>query len=520
LKIRNVLALATIVILSAANAFSQQAATGQATGTVQTSESASRTDDATERLQLAISSIDYPVTPGDIYQLSYRESAGSIVTRQFQVDGISILDLGVFGKIYALNMPFYELKQNVENLISRNYTYSTPALSIVAPGVFRVAIREGPSQIQYITAWGLSRISEIVKKTSVPNYSVRDIERITREGKSERFDLLTMNSTSLEGGDPLVRPGDTLVLHQAERTIELIGEVRRPGSYELVGSEGLKELIEVFGGGVSRKADLDRLRIIQSTSAGEKIEYISATEGYEQKIKLNDGDRVIIDNKITKFGFVLIEGAVRAPTTSESATALPTRSDQASTIADSTANGRFSHPISDGIKLSDVLREIQASILPTADLGSALVKSPDSANALLLDIRPLLSGADLSKDLVLIPNTSIFLPLLRSTVSVAGAVIYPGFVPYLPGAPASYYVSLCGGFNPERNTNGALSIFDQFGKERLQDQTVMPGDSIFVKSNSFEHTFARITGTYLPVVTTLITLITFGITIGILDISF
>ena len=188
---RNKLMLSLVMIAALSPAVAQQT-TAPSARSDQPAEAASRTNEAAERLQLAISSIDYPVTPGDIYQLSYRESAGSIVTRQFQVDGISILDLGVFGKVYALNMPFYQLKQNVENLISRNYTYSTPSLSIVAPGVFRVAIRDGSSQVQYITAWGLSRISEIVKKTSVPDYSVRDIERISREGKSERFDLLTM----------------------------------------------------------------------------------------------------------------------------------------------------------------------------------------------------------------------------------------------------------------------------------------------------------------------------------------
>ena len=48
----------------------------------------------------------------------------------------------------------------------------------------------------------------------------------------------------------------------------------------------------------------------------------------------------------------------------------------------------------------------------------------------------------------------------------------------------------------------------------------MPGDSIFVKNNAFNYIVERVMGTYMPIVTTLITLVTFGITIGILDISF
>lgn len=484
----------------------------------QLSEATSRNDEAVERLQLAISSIDYPVTPGDIYQLSYRESAGAIVTRQFQVDGISILDLGVFGKIYALNMPFYQLKQNVENLISRNYTYSTPTLSIISPGVFRVAVKDGTSRVQYITAWGLSRISEIVTEADTPNSSIRDVERISREGKSERFDLLKTTSTSLEGINPFVRPGDTLVLHRSERTVELMGEIRRPGRYELIAREGLKELLEIFGDGFTRKADLDRLQIIRATESGERIEYFSLAEAYEKNTVLNDGDTIVVGDKTARRALIWFEGAVQAPVAERDARTAADTGRADATIA-STANGRFSHAISEGIRLSDVLQEIREQILPSADLGAVLLTQPGVEESLVIDIRSLLSGSNLSNDIVLLPNSTIFIPLLRSSVSVAGAVITPGFVPYLPGAPAHYYISLCGGFDPERNSGGAHSVYDQFGRKRPRGQTIMPGDSIFVTNNSIGYSLERTMTIYVPVITTLITMITFGISIGLIDVG-
>jgi len=515
---------ALLLTASLALAFPQTRTPAPATTTPsrgdQTADTSPRSDESVERLQLAISSIDYPVTPGDIYQLSYRESAGAIVTRQFQVDGISILDLGVFGKIYALNMPFYQLKQNVENLISRNYTYSTPTLSIISPGVFRVAVRDGTSRIQYVTAWGLSRISEIVSDADMPSSSIRDVERITREGRSERFDLLKTTSTSLEGVNPFVRPGDTLVLHRAERTVEVRGEIRRPGRYELIANEGLRELIEVFGEGLSRKADVERLQILRATDSGQRIEYFPLDKGYEAMFTLNDGDAIVIGDKTARRALIWFEGAVTTPLqASETVTAISSTGDRNEATTQAMGNGRFPHPISEGVMLSDILQEIRQSILPSADLGAVLLTRPGVDKALIIDIRPLLSGSDLTTDIVLIPNSTVFIPLLRSSVSVAGAVITPGFVPYLPGAPAHYYISLCGGFDPERNSGGAHSVYDQFGRKRQHGQTIMPGDSIFVKNNSLSYSLERTMTVYVPVITTLITLVTFGITIGLIDIG-
>jgi protein involved in polysaccharide export with SLBB domain len=159
------------------------------------------------------------------------------------------------------------------------------------------------------------------------------------------------------------------------------------------------------------------------------------------------------------------------------------------------------------------------SILPTADLGSVLLSKPGLAGSTVIDIRPLLTGLDLSKDTVLAANTTIFIPPLRSSVSVAGAVIVPGFVPYLPGAPASYYVSLCGGFNPEQNDFGALTVYDQFGKRRSKNHPVMPGDSIFVKNNALGYIVSQAVTTYAPIITTLITVVTFGVSLGLIDIN-
>ncbi len=468
---------AVLVCLVAFGAFAQAKSTPAPE--VQTKQAATPAGQIDERLQLAISSIEYPVTPGDIYQLSYRESSGIIVERKFQVNGVLVLDMGVFGKIDATGMTFFLLKQKVEELIAKNYTYSVPSFTIVAPGVFRVALRDGASKLFYETAWGLTRLSEIVAKIDAPYSSKRNVERVSRNGRAERFDLTKAAISDRADADPFVRSGDVVIFHGAEKVVEVQGEVRRPGRYELFEGEGIRELIEVFAGGFSSQADTQRIRVNRSSDKGERTEYLSLPKDYDTAAELNDGDIVVVSDRTDRRSLVWFTGAVTFPGQGASTGVSPTLA-PAEAAAPATGNGRFSHFIREGVMLSDVLKEIRSSILPSADLESALLSKADEKESRLLDLRPLLSGMDLSSDLVLPSNSILFIPELRSTISVAGAVISPGPATYLPGAPAEYYIGLRGGINPERNRNGDFVVYDQYGKPKTKDLPIKAGDNIFL----------------------------------------
>ena len=84
-----------------------------------------------------------------------------------------------------------ELKRKVEDLISKNYSHSLPELTIVSPGVFRIVVRDGSSMTQYAAAWGLSRLSEIVKAYKSDSTSMRNVEMTSKDGVLRRYDLLS-----------------------------------------------------------------------------------------------------------------------------------------------------------------------------------------------------------------------------------------------------------------------------------------------------------------------------------------
>ncbi len=482
-----------------------------------------------EHLQLAISSRDYPVTLGDFYRLTYRQAAGTMISMDVQIDGTGFVSLGAFGKIDASRLTFVQLKQKIEDLISKNYSHSLPELSIVSPGVFRVTVRDGSSRIQYSSAWGLSRLSEIVAQFYSSATSLRNVELISLDGVKTRYDLQLAALSNESGLDPLVKPGDTIILQIPGRVITLQGEVRRPGRYELITQEGLKDLIETFGGGLSNQADPTRVRLDRTTETSERTDYISLPAAYTAGIVMNDGDSVLIRARAEQLPIIWFEGAVIAPPSAgtgsaelpAAATLLPGGSVgiAAATAAgtgqiDNGTNGRFAYPIRDGQMLSDILQDIRNSFHPLADLRSAILYTSISAETgLTIDIQSLLSGTNMATDLPVLAGYRIVIPVIRNTIMVSGAVYAPGAVPYKPNAPVDYYIILAGGADPWRNSFRSCDVYDQNGNRKKASQKIQPGDQIHVRENNVGYLLERRVPLLASIVGLLLSVITLSLVV-------
>jgi hypothetical protein len=91
-------------------------------------------------VQLAISIVDYRVTPGDIYTLAYAAGTTPVVytvvvdpTYKLRVSNLGIIDIK--GKTYI------ELKNQVETLVSKNYPMSGVQFVLTNPALFTVIVK-------------------------------------------------------------------------------------------------------------------------------------------------------------------------------------------------------------------------------------------------------------------------------------------------------------------------------------------------------------------------------------------
>jgi polysaccharide biosynthesis/export protein len=483
-------AFIALLVFSVSAGLFAQSAIPAAPDSAAAQEGANQTEN---RLQLAMSSVEYPVTPSDVYILTYRQSSGEAVTRTIQVSSDYIVDLGIFGKIDATKMAFVDMKRRVEGLYAESYARSYPSLTIQSVGVFRVTVNGEIDRSQYVTAWGLSRLSDVVEMARSRNASIRNVFMKSRgAGASTRFDMLKAKRLGDVDQDPFVRPSDTVTLYPAGRIIELSGEVREPGRYELIKTEGLRELIEQFGGGLTPNAEPSRVRIDRITKYGSASEYVTLPKAYDDSTNIDECISVRVLSKLDSLPVVWFEGAVARGSDDETGT--DTQASAASAMSRMTAEGdqagsqdgggiRIAVQISDGELLSDTLREVRSSILPMADLASASLFRQGSSAPIAVNLQPLLATPNPSSDIPLRPYDRIYIPTLRSTVRVAGAVLGEGTFPYRPNSIAAYYIGLAGGADPLRNEKGACMITDSMGNLRPSDSIVLPGDQIFVLTN-------------------------------------
>lgn len=518
-----------------------------------------------ERLMLAVSSPNYRVTPGDMYRLSFL-LANQPVSNEILVESDYTLNLNIFGKVNAENMTFAALKPIVEKRISDAYPRGLPSLNIVSVGVFQVLIRGEIAQTNYVSAWGLSRLSNVVQDQLGPYSSMREIGIISRDGNLRKHDLFRALHLGIIEEDPYVLPGDVIIVYRRDREVELRGEVFRPGKYQLLKEHGLKELIGVYGRGVTDRADTSRIRLDRYAEPQIKAMYLDFSAGFQPSLELRDGDVVTVPGKSAGLPIVFFEGAVISP--EAKATVVLTEAEK---VGVENYN-RIAHPFVDGESLLDAYLAVKDSISAAADLSRTYVIRGGVTRPIPVDLQRLIFDYRPSEDLALQPFDRVVIPSLRFTVSVlgaaeragvypyvpnrtysyylslaggippgeagdyisildaddkprdlnaliqpedrivvssflvsvAGAVYAPGSYSFVPGRTYRYYVDLAGGIDPERNRNGRVEIFNTGGRRLKRDAVIQPGDRVFVKSNTFMYHFDR----HLPVITATLGLVT------------
>ena len=469
-------------------------------------------------VQLAMSVPNYLVTAGDIYTLAFVMGTNA-VSYNLAVDSTYRIRVANLGVIDASGKTFVELKRQVENLVSKNYPMSGVQFVLSSAATFKVTIKGEVVSTTEKNAWALTRLSELFKEEDLlTRYSSkRNVVITSANGKTKTYDLFKADRFGDMDQDPYLRPNDVITINRFQRTATIKGTVERPGTYELLEGENLKDLVEVYGGGLAPLADTTRIEVTHMSTEAEKTgetTYVSQKD-VEENYKIEPYDTIYIPTYKDLRPSIFIEGAV---ITSSEITSSEIKSSEI-TSSEITSSEITSSEITSSEITSDDLRNTNR-LTVTFSAGekyTSFVRShskwfsssvADTANSYIvrgseqipLDVYKIVYDQNFESDETLQSNDTLVIPFKQYFVSVSGAVKVPGRYPYIPDRGWEYYISLAGGFVKTENSRQKIVIKNIDGKNMSKSDPITPETTIEAVTNSGLYYF----NLYAPIITTLI----------------
>lgn len=491
-------------------------------------------------VQIAMSVPDYLVTAGDIYTLSFVVGTDAI-SYSLPVDSTYRIRVANLGVIDASGKTYVELKRQVENLVTRNYPMSGVQFVLTSAAVFKVTIKGEVASTTEKNVWALTRLSALLKEseleTKVNNInpyadestlfeknelltsysSKRNIVITSADGKSKTCDLFKAERFGDMTQDPYLRPNDVITISRFQRVATISGTVERPGTYELLEDENLKDLVEVYGGGLAPRADTTRIELTHMSTEAEKTgekTYVSQKD-IDENYKIESYDTIYIPTYKDLRPSIFIEGAVVAVQGTGAALSSSDIKGEGMSLEsseikteDTQSTNRLTVVFSAGEKYTSFVRgHSQFFSSPVADTANSyIVRDGDK---IPISIYKILYDKDFDSDELLQSNDTLIVPFKQYFVSVSGAVKVPGRYPYIPDRGWEYYISLAGGFTKTENSRQKIVITDIDGNKLSKNDPITPEATIEAVTNSGLYYF----NLYAPIITTLISAISTSISI-------
>jgi polysaccharide biosynthesis/export protein len=306
--------------------------------------------------------------------------------------------------------------------------------------------------------------------------SFRNIKLLRNNQEKASIDLYSFLNKGVLENNRILEDQDVIFIPMAETKVEMSGEVRREGIYELKSNENLKDAI-LYAGGFGEHAYENKINITRSTGKEKKLLTVSGDQS--ELYALQNGDQILVGTILDRYeNKVEILGAVFRP--GEFALDSQTKT------------------IQDLINLADGLRE---DAFLTRVL---LVRERENLDPELksINLKSLLEGKE--EDVTLKRNDKLIIKSITGlrefrTVEIQGSVNEPGKYDFAEDMNVNDLILLAGGMT-EGATSKRIEIAKRLFNDESSDETVKvinfetDKDLVnheSVKLNAFDKVFVR-----------------------------
>lgn len=281
---------------------------------------ASIADVNTTAITIANQYPNYPATPGDVYEINFMVANDKQEIKAF-VDNSYNIDLSFIGKVNVKDLKYYEVQEKLKSKVIESYPGSIVNVLITIPGRFKVTLLGEVNQAYHIDIMSLTTLAQIIYGKTTKYASTRDIEIRSENDNIETYDLFQFYRYADLKNNPYLRPNDVITIRPYDRTITLAGEVKRPGTYQLLEGDSLADVINSYGDGFTKLADKERILIQKTLEDGIKFNnrniIINSNEKDISLIEIEDFDIITVSPIIQQTSNITVEGEVLKPGTYE-----------------------------------------------------------------------------------------------------------------------------------------------------------------------------------------------------------
>ena len=365
---------------------------------------------------------------------------------------------------------------------------------------------------------GLTTVGELIRKADgLTDDAYTERALLYREGPNLQLEIIPLNLKKILAGqapDVELKRNDMLVItsvHElADRgAVTIRGQVARPDSYPYADNMTLEDLLLQAGGllqGASTaRVDISR-RIIdpESLAPTEQLAEIFSVaieggleKGKEKEFVLMPYDEVYVrrspgyapQEQVTLTGEVLFAGQYTIETRNERVSSLIRR-------AGGIVEGAYLKGAQFTRRLSDEEYKMRQETLRIAmqnqsGQGDSIAMSKIEVSdrySVGIDLEKALANPGSTYDLVLKPGDQLVVPELQSTVKIAGDVMFPNTVVYVPGKTMKYYINQAGGYGQQAKKNKAFIVYMNGSVAKAKKNTpIEPGCQIIVPSKPIDN---------------------------------
>nr|WP_228704431.1 SLBB domain-containing protein [Marinobacter antarcticus] len=306
---------------------------------------------------------NYTMGPGDELKVQLWGNENRQLSLTVSRDGT--IDMPGKGPVNVAGMSFQQVRDEISRLVAEQYIGVKAAVSLGELRSMRVFVLGEARTPGSFSVSSLSTITNLLYVSGGIRHtgSLRNIQ-LKRNGKVvstlDLYDLLLKGDTS---GDVRLQPGDAVFIPAVGPRVGIDGEVYRPALYEIASATTLEELVNLAGGFTSQA--YPKITRIERTNQEflRVIAEADLTKAAGKQARIKAGDRVTIASIADVTGqYVEITGAA-------------------------TRTGKFAWV--PGMRVSSVIRNLDADLLPMADTNFAAIvrTNPDTQQISVLSLQ-------------------------------------------------------------------------------------------------------------------------------------